>query len=279
MTTNRHSEDRNAAAAEHFHKTAKGWSDRYTEGNQLSPMFFVRRQAVAALLEKLAGGKQLDRAIDFGCGTGPYLPLLRQHAREVVGIDIAEGMIDEAKRNVPADIGGVTLQTGSVLDLPFPDNHFDLAVTVGVVEYFDEPEAMLREALRVMKPGAPIVITLPNKLGVGRISGLPRTASLLVPPSWKIKVGAIADRLRGREPDPSNYYLGQSYTANQVKQLCERVGGKVVDMMTSGYDSWRVVGVPIPNRVDDKLRDSLETRRDEFPWKYVGNNIIVTIAK
>ena len=163
-------------------------------------MFLVRRQAVGAQLERLVEGRQLDRAIDFGCGTGPYLPLLARHAREVTGIDIAPGMIDEARRNVPDEFTGVTLLTGSVLDLPFPDNHFDLGVSVGVVEYFDQPAEMSREALRVMKPGAPIVIALPNRIGVGRISGLPRTASLLMPPRWKMKFGAIADRLRGRDP-------------------------------------------------------------------------------
>src|SRR4051794_14900875 len=96
----RNPEDRNSAAAQHFHDTAKGWSDRYTEGNELSPMFLVRRRAVEAELARLGDGGSLDRfdrAIDLGCGTGPSLPLLARHAREVVGIDIAPGMIDEAR--------------------------------------------------------------------------------------------------------------------------------------------------------------------------------------
>ena len=49
--------------------------------------------------------------------------------------------------------------------------------------------------------------------------------------------------------------------------------------MTSGYDSWRVAGVPVPHKLDDTLSDTIEPRRGAFPWKHIGNNIIVTVAK
>jgi 2-polyprenyl-3-methyl-5-hydroxy-6-metoxy-1,4-benzoquinol methylase len=273
------SSERDAATAKHFQDTAKSWSDRYTEGHALSPKFLVRRTAVAAELVRLAGKERLGRAIDLGCGTGPFLPILSRLAREVVGIDIAPAMIEEARSHMPAGTSGVELVCGSVLDIPFPDQHFDLGVCVGVLEYFEDPVQLLRAAFRVMKPGAPIVFTLPNATGVGRLSGLPRTVPLLLPPRWKVRLGAFLNRLRGREPDPSKYYLGACYTRPQLRGLFERAGLKVVGIRSSGYDSWRVAGIPIPSRMDSQLGNALESQRDTFPWRHLGNNLLITACR
>ena len=46
-------------------------------------------------------------AVDLGCGTGPYLQILAGLAREVVGVDVAPAMIEEATRNLPAGLGKI----------------------------------------------------------------------------------------------------------------------------------------------------------------------------
>lgn len=278
-TMNRDADDLNSVAAKHFHDTAKAWSDRYAQRHEMSPAFLVRRTAVDALIDRLVGDRPLERAIDFGCGTGPYLPMLARRAREVKGIDIAPGMIEEARHNVPAEMTGVEVMLGSVLELPFPDDHFDLAVSVGVIEYFAHPAVALREMFRVMKPGAPIVITLPNRAGIARLTGLPRTLPLMLPPRWKVGIGAVANRLRGREPDPSKYYLGETYTNRKLQALFDDVGVDIVATITSGYHSVRIAGVGVPGPLEAALSRALEERRDAFPWNQLGNNLIVAAAK
>jgi SAM-dependent methyltransferase len=271
-------EDRNKAASKHFQDTAESWSDRYREDQGLSHSFLIRRQAVEWQLGRIPG-RQHERALDLGCGTGPYLRILSRLAREVVGVDVAPAMIEEAKRNLPPGLDTVRLVVASVFDLPFPDAHFDLGICVGVLEYFDDPVAVLRAAFRVMKPGGSLVFTVPNVFGIARLTGLPRTVTLLVPPGWKVRVGAIFDRVCGREPDPSRYYLGASFTSSRMCRFCEEAGLELAEMTTSGYDGLRFAGIPVRARFASALDRRGESRRHNFPWRRFGNNLIVSIRK
>ena len=271
-------DDRNKAAAKHFQDTAESWVDRYREDHGLSHGFLVRRQAVEWQMGRIPR-REHERALDLGCGTGPYLRLLARRADEVVGVDIAPAMIEEARRSLPPGLKKVHLSVASVFDLPFPEDHFDIGVCIGVLEYFDDPAAVLRAAFRVIKPGGSIVLTVPNAFGLARLTGLPRTITLLVPPGWKVRAGALLNRMRGRRPDPSRYYLGASFTTSGVQRLCRRTGLEIVELTTSGYDGLRLLGIPAPPRLSDAVDRLGESRRHAFPWKSHGNNLIVTVRK
>jgi ubiquinone/menaquinone biosynthesis C-methylase UbiE len=95
-----------------------------------------------------------DRVLDVGCGTGVFLRMCADRGADVSGIDAAEGLLEIAHRRVPhAD-----LRHGDMQALPFEDDAFD-AVT-GFTSFFfaDDMVAALREAGRVARPGAPVVI-------------------------------------------------------------------------------------------------------------------------
>jgi len=271
-------DDRNIAAAKHFQDTAQGWTDRYIESHRLSHGFLVRRQAVETQLAAIPVHAN-ERALDVGCGTGPYLDMLAKRSKTVVGIDVAPAMIEEAARNLPPGADNVQLRVASVYELPFPDSSFDVGVCVGVLEYFEDPASVLRAAFRVVKPGGSIVFTVPNFFGLYRMTGLPRTATLLFPPRWKIRVGAFLDHLRGRVPDPSKYYLGASFTRGRLRRLCAQTGLEIAVSSTSGYDGLRFLGLPAPARLESAVDRRGEARRLRFPWKHIGNNLIVTIRK
>src|SRR5262245_46536317 len=101
-------DDRNKAAAKHFQDTAESWTDRYREDHGLSHSFLVRRRAVEWQLGRFPE-RRYERALDLGCGTGPYLRLLARFAREVVGVDVAPAMIEEARRNLSSGPEGIHL--------------------------------------------------------------------------------------------------------------------------------------------------------------------------
>jgi SAM-dependent methyltransferase len=74
-------------------------------------------------------------ALDLGCGTGRYFRALR-NVRELVGIDVSEAMLTEARE--PVDGGGVaidriTLVRGDFASHAFPPARFDLAYSIGVL--------------------------------------------------------------------------------------------------------------------------------------------------
>ena len=138
--------DRNVAAARCLQDRAEGWTRRGLAHAALSPAFLRRCEAVAGHLRAAVPVPPVERALDLGCGTGPHLPFLAQLAREVIGMDIAPAMLAEVRQSLSRDLTNVTLVEGSMLAMPFPDDYGDLGVCIGVVEYFDDPVAVLRLA-------------------------------------------------------------------------------------------------------------------------------------
>jgi len=91
-----------------------------------------------------------DRVLDACCGTGDLaLADSRVGAREVVGLDFSEPMLERARRKS----GAIVWLQGDVLALPFEDASFD-AATVGFgIRNVEDLEAGLRELRRVLRAG------------------------------------------------------------------------------------------------------------------------------
>jgi ubiquinone/menaquinone biosynthesis C-methylase UbiE len=116
------------------------------------------------VMEALPRGGAL---LDIGCGTGLFVEKYLHHGGSAVGIDLSRNMIERARRR--CSCCGFTLGTGE--SLPFRDNSFDAVASLLVFSYVRDPESMLNEAYRVMRPGGAISIcTLGKKL---LTSGIP----------------------------------------------------------------------------------------------------------
>ena len=95
-----------------------------------------------------------QRVLDVGCGAGVFLSLCAALGAEPHGIDASEELLALARDRVPE----ADLRRGDMQFLPYEDDQFDLVT--GFTSFFfaaDMVEA-LREAGRVARPGAPIVI-------------------------------------------------------------------------------------------------------------------------
>ena len=101
--------------------------------------------------------------LEVGCGVGAQLDVLLERfpATRFTGVDISARQLDQARRNLagPLAAGRVELVEASAYRLPFPDACFDGACTFWVLEHLDDPSRLLREALRVLKPGGVIYCT------------------------------------------------------------------------------------------------------------------------
>ncbi|SFV10369.1 class I SAM-dependent methyltransferase [Alicyclobacillus macrosporangiidus] len=118
----------------------------------------VEREIVAVT----AKPKQGEKVIDLGCGTGSYTYWLSDLGLSVVGVDISQKMLEVA-RNKREKV--VTFVQADLLNLPFDNNTFDLAVCNTVLEFLQDPVAALREGLRVLKPGGRLVVGFINSSG------------------------------------------------------------------------------------------------------------------
>jgi SAM-dependent methyltransferase len=94
------------------------------------------------------------RVLDIGCGAGAFLRLVGERGGQPFGIDASEPLIALARTRLPhAD-----LRVGDMEDLPYADASFDLVTGFNAFFFADDFVAALREAGRVTRPGAPIVI-------------------------------------------------------------------------------------------------------------------------
>uniref|UniRef100_A0A674NUE2 Methyltransferase type 11 domain-containing protein n=1 Tax=Takifugu rubripes TaxID=31033 RepID=A0A674NUE2_TAKRU len=94
-------------------------------------------------------------AVDLGCGTGQTTRLLAPHFQEVVGIDVSETQLEQARAVLSCP--DITYRKGTAEDLPFPDGSVDLITASSAAHYFDESKFMA-EANRVLKPGGCIAL-------------------------------------------------------------------------------------------------------------------------
>jgi 2-polyprenyl-6-hydroxyphenyl methylase/3-demethylubiquinone-9 3-methyltransferase len=88
--------------------------------------------------------------LDIGCGAGLLTNALAKEHR-VTGIDLSEGSLEVARSS--DETKTVDYRIANAYDLPFGDACFDVVSAMDVLEHVEEPNRLIREAARVLKPG------------------------------------------------------------------------------------------------------------------------------
>ena len=108
-----------------------------------------RREVLAAVDPKPG-----ERVLDLAAGTGTSSEPFRERGAVVVPCDFSVGMLQEGKRKLPH----LPFTAGDGTQLPFADDTFD-AVTISFgLRNIVDPDAGLREMLRVTRPGGRLVV-------------------------------------------------------------------------------------------------------------------------
>lgn len=92
--------------------------------------------------------------LELGCGYGRVLQRIAPRAGWVLGVDTSRDSIDAARQHLAAH-RNVLLATMDARDLQFADEQFDLVICIqnGISAFKADPPALMREALRVTRPG------------------------------------------------------------------------------------------------------------------------------
>jgi len=101
-----------------------------------------------------------EKMLDVGCGTGHFSELFAERGFRVYGVDISAKMIEVAQSK---SIPGATFGVADMVDLPFPDEYFDIAASVAALEFVADPERALQEMIRCLKPGGSVLIAVLNE--------------------------------------------------------------------------------------------------------------------
>jgi phosphatidylethanolamine/phosphatidyl-N-methylethanolamine N-methyltransferase len=96
--------------------------------------------------------------LDLGIGTGVSLNYYPSHAR-VIGVDLSAGMLRECRKKIrERGLDRAACFQANALELPFADSTFDHIFMSHVISVVSDPVKLVREAQRVARPGARIVI-------------------------------------------------------------------------------------------------------------------------
>ncbi len=121
---------------------ARGWSAR--AGTYDALMARATGLAVEPLLDaaRVAAGQ---RVLDVGCGPGALSAAAAARGADVTGVDLAEGMLAEARRRHP----DVDFVCGDAEALPFADGTFDVALGAFLINHLPDAETAIAEMRRV----------------------------------------------------------------------------------------------------------------------------------
>jgi SAM-dependent methyltransferase len=139
-----------------FDAKAATWPAKYAPGGRLTGRL---SQFATAVEERTRAGAQV---LDLGCGTGDLALCLAAANRRVTGCDISIEMLNLAAQADKAQAVEWTRLDHSWRTLPFRDRTFGAIVASSILEYLDDPVAVLRECSRVLQPGGTLLCTVPD---------------------------------------------------------------------------------------------------------------------
>lgn len=158
----------------------------------------------AEVLVEAAGVTDGEQVLDVACGTGNASVAAAARGAQVVGVDAAAALLDQAEERVP----GGRFVIGEAEDLPVADGEFDVALSVFGVIFSPAPDGAASELLRAVKPGGRVAITTWAPEGAIFTAG-----------------GMLAQRIFPPRQDPPRW--GE---AAWVRSLFERAGATGVEV-------------------------------------------------
>ncbi len=104
-------------------------------------------------VERYGTGKDI---LEAGCGTGLLLGRTLRFAKSATGVDLSGGMLAKAQER------GLSVTQGSITQLPYADESFDLVFSMKVLAHIEDIEGALQEMARVTRPGGYVLAEFYN---------------------------------------------------------------------------------------------------------------------
>lgn len=97
------------------------------------------------------------KILDIGCATGNFLNEMKKYGWECYGVEPNFKSATHAR-----DLYGIQVTSGYFEDIHFPNNYFDVVTLWDVLEHTQEPQKIVKEIFRILKPDGFLFLSLPN---------------------------------------------------------------------------------------------------------------------
>jgi len=113
------------------------------------------------MLQKLQSKEESpfrSSVLDLGCGTGWFTRKFADLGcvEALGGVDLSAGMLEQARENGP---DGISWIVADAEHLPLPDDNVDLIFSNLMIQWCDDPRAVLRECQRILRPGGSLMVS------------------------------------------------------------------------------------------------------------------------
>jgi len=136
-------------------------------------------RGAAEFVDRLAISRGM-RVLDVACGTGNLaIPAARKGA-QVIGVDIAPNLVEQARQRAAGEGLRANFEEGDAEQLPYPDAQFDLVMSMFGAMFAPRPERVASELARVCRRGG--TIAMANWTPEGFIGKMFSLTSRYVPP-------------------------------------------------------------------------------------------------
>jgi ubiquinone/menaquinone biosynthesis C-methylase UbiE len=173
------------------------------------------RRKYLGLVEKYLKNTPGLKALEVGCGSSIDSHLVAEKTMaDLYGVDISEEALRVAREVSGKFDKKVNLSVGDALKLEFSPGTFDLVFSQGLLEHFEKPREVLKEQIRVLKPGGILVVNVPQKYTVYTV--YKHLAALFGRWEWGAEI---------------------EFSSWQLKWLGDHLGLEFLEK--HGYDYWR----------------------------------------
>lgn len=214
------------------------WSRIYDGPNPLIP---TEEAVVRPVLRRLATNS--STALDAACGTGRHAAFLDSLGCEVVGLDQSDEMLEIARTKLPDR----RFELGSIEEMPFGDDEFDLAVVSLALCHLADPTAALAELSRVVRPTGTVVVTDPHPSS-GLVGG-------------QAFYGGIV------EGQPMKWVRNHYHTASTWLRAFAAADLAVVDCVEQPFSDDQIASFPISTLFPDASHAALSGLASVWMWE------------
>lgn len=166
-------------------KSAKDYSDYYSEANLTAPPFISQR--LDEIIAQFIPYRQTGRLLDVGFGAGTLLEAACRAGWKACGVDVSPRAVKHVRAL------GFDVVCGTLAEASYPNDSFDVVTASELLEHVADVQELLFEVARVLRPGGLLWLTTPNGRGLsGRLLGLGWT--VVAPPEHLQLLSRIGSR-------------------------------------------------------------------------------------